>query len=253
MAETSDYPGALDSFIDFEPKRDVVSKAHINKVQNAIEAMQAELGTDPAGSVTDVKTRLYVSLDNDGAVRHGTSFPGSPIEGQPFWRSDEKVLYIYDATNLVWKSAQSYSNVVFQVDASVDDINAEYVGTSLVPSAATGNYRFFVQGSTSYTTIKRTKFTKLATVSTITVYAQLWMQNTDNGDEGVDLKVDIGGQNGSVSRIFSDSTPTTPVWKSFTINVSSLTTGTVYDVVIQLKRVGAQNLVYMGNLIAFGS
>lgn len=253
MAETSDYPGSLDTFIDFEAKRDLVDKAHINKIQNAIEAMQTELGTDPAGSVTDVKTRLFVCIGNNGALRQGTSFPGSPIEGQTFWRTDEKVFYVYDATAGTWRSAQSYSNTLFQFNASIDSVGTLYVGNTLLPAAIDVNYEFHVTDQETYTTVRSTKFKKLATVNTVTVHAQLWMQNSDNGNEAVDLKVDIGGQNGTVGRVAGDASPTVPTWMSFTIDISSLTTGTVYDVTVQIKRTGTLNCVYMGNLIAFGS
>lgn len=41
---------------------------HLNTMAVELEAVQTELGTDPAGSVTDVKTRLAVSLAGDGSL-----------------------------------------------------------------------------------------------------------------------------------------------------------------------------------------
>lgn len=99
--ETSNYPGSLDVLTDQEAKKDKASKSVINRIQNIIEAIEAELGTDPAGSATDLKTRLYVCIDNDGALRKGTSFPASPIEGQSFYRTDEDQWYIYNGS--AWK------------------------------------------------------------------------------------------------------------------------------------------------------
>jgi hypothetical protein len=40
-----------------------------NQLKRAIVATETELGTDPAGSLQDVKTRLAVALNNDGSVK----------------------------------------------------------------------------------------------------------------------------------------------------------------------------------------
>lgn len=39
------------------------------QLKNAIIAIETELGTDPAGSLTDLKTRLAVALDDDGTIK----------------------------------------------------------------------------------------------------------------------------------------------------------------------------------------
>jgi len=93
------YPASIVTFLTKTNKVDLVDAAHINDLQNEVLAIQQELGKDPAGSAVDVKTRLYVSIDNDGAVRKGTAFPSSPIAGQPFYRTDTKVLYVYDGSS----------------------------------------------------------------------------------------------------------------------------------------------------------
>lgn len=61
----SAYPGAVDSFATRSTGQ-TIEAAHVNDLQNAVVAAQTELGTDPAGSMTDVKTRLAVSLADDG-------------------------------------------------------------------------------------------------------------------------------------------------------------------------------------------
>ncbi|KKN57463.1 hypothetical protein LCGC14_0561750 [marine sediment metagenome] len=55
---STDYPGALDSYADKVDGVDDVLAAHINNPQDAIEAIEAELGTDPAGTFATVKLRL---------------------------------------------------------------------------------------------------------------------------------------------------------------------------------------------------
>ena len=64
----SSYPGALDSFTTKTDQVDIVAAAHINDMQNAIVATQTELGTDPAGSLTDITTRLAVAIAGDGLL-----------------------------------------------------------------------------------------------------------------------------------------------------------------------------------------
>lgn len=98
MSEASVYPGTLDTFTDQEAKQDKAAKAIINKIQNAIEAIQAELGLDPAGSAVDLVTRLFVCIGNNGAIRQGTSFPDDPVEGQIFYRTDLDLTYIWDGS-----------------------------------------------------------------------------------------------------------------------------------------------------------
>lgn len=63
------YPSTIDTYT---PLVDGVSEVHaadVNVVYTAIEAIETELGTDPAGSLTDVKTRLAVSLTDAGYLR----------------------------------------------------------------------------------------------------------------------------------------------------------------------------------------
>lgn len=94
----SNYPGSLDSFSTKRFKQDVNRSADINALQDAIVAIETELGTDPAGSLTNVKTFLQRCLATNGAMRQGTSFPGSPNEGDFFYRTDQDKMYIYDGS-----------------------------------------------------------------------------------------------------------------------------------------------------------
>ena len=63
------YPGSLDSFT---PKTDgpaqKIMAAHVNDLQNSVVAIETELGTDPAGSLVDLKTRLAVMLTAAGGL-----------------------------------------------------------------------------------------------------------------------------------------------------------------------------------------
>lgn len=61
----SAYPGAIDSFTT-KATGETVEAAHVNDLQNAIVAVQTELGADPAGSAATVLARMAVSLAADG-------------------------------------------------------------------------------------------------------------------------------------------------------------------------------------------
>jgi hypothetical protein len=83
--------------------------------------------------------------------------------------------------------------------------------------------------TSSYVTMIRSKFKKIAGVSTITWYAYV---NTMSIAQAAYVNVDVGGQS---SASVSTGTHTTQQWITNTIDVSGLTNGTVYEVQIQLK------------------
>jgi len=68
---TTSYPGGLDTSPDLTdgPAGDEIVSAHQDGRGAAIVALETELGTDPAGSTADVKTRLAVALNDDGTVK----------------------------------------------------------------------------------------------------------------------------------------------------------------------------------------
>ena len=65
------YPSAIKSFTQQVDLSDVIDAADVNEAYDEIEAIQTELGTDPAGTATDVKTRLDQSLDGAGNLELG--------------------------------------------------------------------------------------------------------------------------------------------------------------------------------------
>lgn len=77
---SSVYPGSLDSFT---PKTDGVDynlAAHINDLQDAVEAIETELGVNPAGSEADVKTRLDNMTVDVGAIIHAATDKATPVD-----------------------------------------------------------------------------------------------------------------------------------------------------------------------------
>jgi len=77
----SSYPGSLDTHSVPEVNSPNAAKTKVraevpNDLGSAIVAVQTELGTDPAGTTTDVKTFLQVEHNADGT--HNTSPPDAP-------------------------------------------------------------------------------------------------------------------------------------------------------------------------------
>jgi hypothetical protein len=242
------YPAAVKTFTTKENNVDVYDADHINDQQNEITAIETELGTDVAGSATDLKTRLAVSIANSGAIQNGSSFPGSPVAMQAFYRSDTDLLYVRDAGNANWTVIQgSLSNVIFSFavggDYTVDNYGVS-VNDNLVPASSTiTKLSWHVYGET-YRDILKSKYKKSAGVNTITVYARGWSNNNS-----ADVQVSIGGQTGGVN--WSNATPT---FKNFTVDVSSLNNGTIYDLNISLRSTGGgSTMAYMDSIIGFSS
>lgn len=252
MAEspaTSGYPGALDTWTTLTDKQDRAEVSDINKIKAALLAIETELGTDPAGSDTDLKTRLTAQLDNDGGVLRGTSFPGSPQTYQTFFRTDSNTFYVYNGST--WVAAAPLSNCLYTWGGT----DAQVFSTANATSAAATEVWMYAQrqgASTAYLQVLKSKFKKISGVNTVTWYALTAMSSTVNTDKSK-VKVDVGGQNSEAQQAASS---TTPEWLTNTIDVSGLTNGTVYDIAISLGKVSAGNGTEHSNLfsiILFGS
>ena len=239
MAESptsSDYPGSLDSWVTLTDKEDLAEVSDINKIKNSLLATQTELGTDPAGTKTDLVTRLAQCIATNGAMRNGTSFPGSgEQDGDFFYRTDENVMYIYNGSG--WDSqGQSLGNVIFSwsgnetVNQSANGYGMIVAGTDLTPDPNTGVVFLFATEDTTQRTFCNFQFTKISGIATVTIHARLWAEANGASQEAI-LNVDIGGQANTVKSV----TSTTPTWVTTAdIDVSGLSDGTVYDGVVQL-------------------
>lgn len=150
-----------------------------------------------------------------------------------------------NGTNSSWTTNPALSNVLFQYSASVNAAGSrtgEVENASLTAASPTANYRYMIANTS--TAVFTTKWQKIAGVSTVTVYAQLWV-NSNTGT----ITTTVGSASGNTT-----TTGSTPgAWVNFTIDVSSLTNGTVYDVTVTLNQSDSGSNTYMGSLIAFGS
>ena len=127
------YPGSLKSFTNKTNKVDLVDAAHVNDLQNEVVAIETELGVDVAGSATDLVTRLAIMIADSGAVRQGTGFPGSPIEGQLFYRTDEDILYIRDGSS-------NWDAVSFTGAAAGGDLTGTYPNPTIGANKVLASY-----------------------------------------------------------------------------------------------------------------
>jgi len=107
-----------------------------------------------------------------------------------------------------------------------------------------------MQGVT-YRTVLTGKFIKIAGINTVTINARLWSTST-HADQEAWMNVDIGTKSNTVKSVTSN----TPSWVTASdIDVSALTNGTTYDITIQLKNEGAENVyeAYCSAILLTGS
>ncbi len=63
------FPGAIKNFSAIVNGVTKLVAALFNSPYDEVTAIETELGTDPAGSMTDVKTRLAVALNDNGSIK----------------------------------------------------------------------------------------------------------------------------------------------------------------------------------------
>lgn len=260
---SSNYPGTLPSFSNKEDNVDVYAASMINQLQDDVVAIATELGTDVAGSASTLKVRLARSLADSGDLRNGTSFPVSEIaSGTPFYRSDLDTLYIYDGST--WDPVGGGANTIFSwlgTDEANPGTNGapaflQIASTATNPTFNSTNFGNSFYGGTVADTptysklIPTFKWTKPSGINTAILHIKIWSPGNGN----FSIKLDVGGQSstGSVS-----STLTTPTWRSslVSVDISSLSTGTTYDVAISGTNDaggGGQNL-FVSGIIIIGS
>lgn len=247
------FDSAIISYTTKTDKVDLVQAAHMNAVQAELVTIETILGTNVKGDRADLKTRLNNALDGDGSLLSGTAYPSPSLPSQAFYKTDADTFYIRNAANDTWLAqGGSLSNVLFSFalgggshSANVngvivnDDITA---GANIMPAV------WAVYSNQTYGIVLTTKWKKISGVSTVTIYANVWGFGVGTQ---ANIKVDIGSANNNVD---GTEGQTSPEWLTFTIDVSGLTNGTVYDVTVSLKNLESGSyLTRMDSIIAFGS
>jgi hypothetical protein len=69
----ADYPGSIATWSDKTDGIDWPEAVDVNQANNEVIAVETELGTDVAGSATNLKSRLIQSMDNSGNIDFATS------------------------------------------------------------------------------------------------------------------------------------------------------------------------------------
>lgn len=142
------------------------------------------------------------------------------------------------------------SNVIYSWTGQTSAAGAVAMdsNTSLTPTTTPTDTFFYVVIETDINTPRealRSKFKKVAGVSTLTVFAYIW------GESGTTIcQLDVNGSTSNSNSVSS----TSPTWTSaFTLDVSGLTNGTVYDLVINLIASANSVNAFLGSIIIFGS
>lgn len=113
---------AIESFTTKTNKVDLVDAAHINTVQTSIVA---------------IETALNILISQNGSLAQGTSYPGSPVTGQIFYRTDLGQVYIYTGSG--WAAIGATTQIEIFLSS----------GTFVAPSGVTKVYLSMVGGGAS--------------------------------------------------------------------------------------------------------
>lgn len=242
--------GTVSSIVDADISGSAaIAISKINITAASINYDRLNLTGSIVNADINASAAIAASKLNFGSANQGDIFvdKGSGITRLTPGTSGQFLQTLGASANPQWANGGP-SNTLFQYAGSIDQHgtnNGEISPTSLTAASTVSNYRFLCVSGGSYVQIWSTKFLKIASINTVTIYARIWSNiNTDIPD----IKIDIGGQNNH-----GTSSGNVPAWITFTIDVSSLTNGTAYDVKASLKETTNSDLSYCANIMGFGS
>lgn len=234
-------PYTIESFTIKENKVDIVDAAHMNAVQDSIE---------------NIETALNAIVNDDGTLIQSASFPTPVGPGQLYFRTDLDTIYYRNAADSAWTAlAGTLSNVLFcwgGFNGSSTDTTLKAGSTRDPNAVGAGNQYSYISagGSTmTYKEIKRTKFKKDPGINTLTVYWYGWGQGS-GANRDVYLRATIGAATGNSSL---NTSYTAPAWGSFTVDVSGLVNGTIYDMIFDMQMGTSEIFSSVAEIIVFGS
>ena len=128
------------SHSDADPIYHIATANWANQIRRAVIAIETELGTDPAGSLTDVKTRLAVSINDDGTLK---SIPGMTLTGDlTFDGAYHPVIAPGSDTDAVLLEVTVTGTPQINWDESADNF-AFSKGVRINPGVGGGNFKLY--------------------------------------------------------------------------------------------------------------
>jgi len=117
-ANITNLNSTFDTSIDTYTPVDIntyILPEHINGPMSAIINIEGVLGTGLKGTQSTLAARLAQMLSSTGTIQGGTSYPitPTPLDGQLFWRTDIKILSIYDGGLGQWQQLELPATFTF--------------------------------------------------------------------------------------------------------------------------------------------
>lgn len=256
MPTASGYPTSIDSYTVKVNHIDVYDADHIDYLQNSVIALQTYVGTNPHGTKNDFATRVNVLLNGSGVVVNSTGFPADTTPMRMFYRTDSETLFIRRFDNTAWQAVgQTQSNTIFAwngidngVGQPVGSAYGMFVGTgslqTVISSTAPNMYYFAGASHLTYPLIT-SKFSKVQGITTLKFYTRAWASDGGQVTPVLNFTGFLVGTGATL-------TTTAPTWSLGSIDVSGLTNGTVYDMVVSLSNDGSAATVKLSAVIIFG-
>jgi parallel beta-helix repeat protein len=94
-------------------------------------------GNTSIGGTLQVTGNATVGANSSLIFTGGTSFPGSPVQGQVFYRTDTSQLYVYTGTK--WQADRSTATFIVAANNSLNKEKADYVANGNTGAAADGD------------------------------------------------------------------------------------------------------------------
>lgn len=208
------FPGSIKTFTDQVDDIDTVDAADINAAYDEIEAIETELGTDPAGSYTDVSDRL-------DAIEAGATISGNLIKNYPS---------LEGADGLAPEWWTSFSCTLTEEDATGESIsNPKNERLLKGVTTAAGGY-IYQQFTPAYE--------RLLVASNTVVSVGVWVYVVTSGTVTLELA------DSSTGAISSDTTTTTGSWVY--LEVVNQTIG-ANDLQVRLKHSADSATFYVAN------